>query len=450
MMKYIVYTAAMLVMCVTQLSAQGIQFEKGTFEEALAKAKSSKKLLFVDVYAEWCGPCKQMDKQVFPKKEIGDYYNKNFINFKIDGESEAGKVIVSKYDIKGYPAHLFINAKEVSLVSKELGGVDVKGLLKRGQDAIDESKDTKTWKEYEKELSKKNTNKEFLERYILRGNKLGENVDEAIDHYVDNFKPAIPTEEFITFLSYNIKTLCNKGIDYVVSIYSEVPEGVEALEGWLPEMYDNTLDRAVATKDIKKVERILWAAKVTKNPQATHLYQRYLTTYYEKLADWPNFWTAVDNEINLFKTKSIASYRQEDSLAYALLVNGYIEQLQQYGVPDDEHMDYINEQTKDKMEARYQSSYMAAASIEDVLNKVLEIGKNDQALVSKSVQWADYMLELSAPMDVQWAYFGITASQIYALNKDTEKAKTTLNTALEKANTQPGIRTLILEEMRKY
>ncbi len=51
---------------------EGIQFFKGTWQEALAKAKKTNKLLFVDAFATWCGPCKMMDKKVFVKKEVGE------------------------------------------------------------------------------------------------------------------------------------------------------------------------------------------------------------------------------------------------------------------------------------------------------------------------------------------------------------------------------------------
>ena len=71
--------------------AQGIEFEHGTLEEALVKAKKENKIIFMDCYTTWCGPCKYLAKNVFTQKEVGYFFNKNFVNVKMDMESEAGK-----------------------------------------------------------------------------------------------------------------------------------------------------------------------------------------------------------------------------------------------------------------------------------------------------------------------------------------------------------------------
>lgn len=59
---------------------------QGIWDEALAKAKQENKLLFVDLYTEWCAPCKMVAKIVFPQKKIGNYYNQHFINYQLDAE----------------------------------------------------------------------------------------------------------------------------------------------------------------------------------------------------------------------------------------------------------------------------------------------------------------------------------------------------------------------------
>jgi thiol-disulfide isomerase/thioredoxin len=448
-MKYILSVVFVLFLNVINATAQGVEFQKITFEEAIAKAKKSKKIVFLDLYTSWCGPCKMMDKNVFPRKTVGDFYNANFVNIKIDAETPAGEVLVKKYDVKGYPANLYINPKDLNIISKELGAVDADGFIKRGEDALEEHKDKKSWNDYKNDISKNHHNKAFLERYIYKGNKLGENVDDALDIYVANFKPTTPEENFITFLSNNIKTLNNTAVVYLVNLYKEVPDGVKALEAWLPDLYENTLDRAVALKDLTIIEKIKWAALTTENKDADNLYNRYVTLYYEKMGDWNAFFHALDEEMTRYLQQPVNEYRVKDSMAYADLVASYKAQLKEYGVPENEYMDYINEQTKDKIEAKYQVSYMAAASINDALDKVMEHGKDNKDMLAKSLMWANFMLQIVEPMDVQWAYFGITAAQIYALNGMKDKSKDLLNKALDKANNNSGVRKLILEEMKK-
>ena len=58
------------VLVVFQVSVfgQGINFEKLTLEEALIKAKTENKYVFVDCYTTWCGPCKRMTEFVFPSE----------------------------------------------------------------------------------------------------------------------------------------------------------------------------------------------------------------------------------------------------------------------------------------------------------------------------------------------------------------------------------------------
>jgi len=57
-----------------------------TFEEAMAAADRNPKKIFVDVYTDWCGWCKEMDKTTFRDKKVADYINQNFYPVKFDGE----------------------------------------------------------------------------------------------------------------------------------------------------------------------------------------------------------------------------------------------------------------------------------------------------------------------------------------------------------------------------
>jgi len=87
----------------------GIQFFKGSFKEALAQSKIQKKPVFVDVYAKWCGPCKKLKKRTFKDEEVGNYFNKNFINVTVDGETAEGAQLLERYAIRSYPTLLIVD-----------------------------------------------------------------------------------------------------------------------------------------------------------------------------------------------------------------------------------------------------------------------------------------------------------------------------------------------------
>lgn len=102
-------------------TAEGIQFFEGDWQAALEKAKKEKKLIFMDAYASWCGPCKMMARGTFTKKDVGEFFNANFINVKMDMEKHAeGRRLSNKYQLQAYPTLYFINGDE-ELVLQEIG-----------------------------------------------------------------------------------------------------------------------------------------------------------------------------------------------------------------------------------------------------------------------------------------------------------------------------------------
>lgn len=82
------------------------------------KAIKENKLIFLDVYTDWCLPCKMMDEDVFKDKKLGDYYNENFISFKANAEAAVGSDFAALYQVKGYPTLLFLDSSGRLLVEK--------------------------------------------------------------------------------------------------------------------------------------------------------------------------------------------------------------------------------------------------------------------------------------------------------------------------------------------
>jgi thiol:disulfide interchange protein len=109
-------------------SDQGIYFFEGSFQEGLEKAKSEKKILFVDCYTTWCGPCKIMKQYTFRDVILGDYMKDNYVSLAIDMETAEGQILAKKYGIEAYPTLLFLD-KYGRVVNHQVGGIGAQALL---------------------------------------------------------------------------------------------------------------------------------------------------------------------------------------------------------------------------------------------------------------------------------------------------------------------------------
>jgi thioredoxin-related protein len=60
-----------------------------SLEDAETASKKSKKPIFMDVYTDWCGPCKMLDRNTFSDPEVITYINKNYHAVKFNAEGPA-------------------------------------------------------------------------------------------------------------------------------------------------------------------------------------------------------------------------------------------------------------------------------------------------------------------------------------------------------------------------
>jgi thiol-disulfide isomerase/thioredoxin len=123
---------AFAVCGVFSLSGQGIEFFHGTWEEAKEKASEEEKLIFVDAFAKWCGPCKRMAKNVFTNPSVGEFFNANFISMKIDMEEGMGLSFGRDYPVSAYPT-LFFMDEDGEVLKKQVGAMQAKELIQLAQ-----------------------------------------------------------------------------------------------------------------------------------------------------------------------------------------------------------------------------------------------------------------------------------------------------------------------------
>ena len=119
-MRTLLLTLSLLTGLSSLALAGGIEFSHASLDELLARARAEDKLVFVDAYTTWCGPCKSMAAKVFPSERVGAVYNARFVNAKIDMEKGEGPAIANRYGVAAYPTYLFING-DGELVHKGIG-----------------------------------------------------------------------------------------------------------------------------------------------------------------------------------------------------------------------------------------------------------------------------------------------------------------------------------------
>ena len=162
--------------------SQGIIFEQGqSWSQLKAKAKSEGKYILIDTYTTWCGPCKAMSKDVFTKKEVGDFLNNRFISVKVqidqtksDDESVKAwytdaKYIDQQYKITAYPTILFFSP-DATLIGRSVGYKDANELIVETKKVIANSEEFNT--SYEQYKSGKR-DPGFVKSFAELGLKMG-------------------------------------------------------------------------------------------------------------------------------------------------------------------------------------------------------------------------------------------------------------------------------------
>jgi thioredoxin-related protein len=115
-----------------------IVFETGTWAEVKAKAKKENKMIFVDAFTVWCGPCKWMAKNTFTDPKVGEYYNTHFVNYKFDMEKGEGPKFARDFKVEAYPTLLYFSANG-EVVYRSEGSQDASGFLAEGKRAQGET-----------------------------------------------------------------------------------------------------------------------------------------------------------------------------------------------------------------------------------------------------------------------------------------------------------------------
>lgn len=253
-----IYLSALIVLATVSLVAGQVSFIEVTtpeeMEVAQKKASDQQLMMFVDVYATWCGPCKIMDREVYTDPAVAGYMNANFVNVRMDGETDYGRKYAAEQQLEGYPS-MFIFSRDGESVSRVVGFTPAEELVTSLKGTVENYKVVKVYntkhergtletgefaeyvtvvREMGNQEEAEKLASEYMERII--GMKLSESDISVVAFYMDledNWWP-----EFSSDKERLKKAL---GDDYMLAIEN---------------IYNNSLVRAVDEDNIRLISRM--------------------------------------------------------------------------------------------------------------------------------------------------------------------------------------------------
>jgi thiol-disulfide isomerase/thioredoxin len=196
-----------------QSFAAGINFiENKTWKEILSMAKKQNKLVFLDAYATWCGPCKYLQKNVFTSIEVGKFYNANFINVKMDMEAGEGIQLSEELGITSYPTLFFING-DGKVVHKTIGAMESADFIALGKAAVNPEKQYYTIKE--KAIGGKLSPSAFHDWVHEAEGMDDEDRDDVVNQYLAATTHPLIEKEMISLIMDHASSLTKSQLDQI-------------------------------------------------------------------------------------------------------------------------------------------------------------------------------------------------------------------------------------------
>lgn len=310
-MKNPIFIIAFLCISISFAFGQ-IVFEKNsTLEKLKAKAKKEKKLIFIDAYTTWCGPCTWISANIFTDKDVAAYYNKNFINAKFDMEDEGeGTKIGSLYKVMCYPNLLFIDA-DGKLVHRTAGAEqDPQFYIKLGE--IAKSPD-KNFSVIEANYLKNPSDPKLFKAYMAAVSTTCLDYEDELDKFLyslnendylkdENWKII---KEYLTDFNHKTTQIIAKNSDKFFDTY-----GDEANEFLINSIRQTAFDLLNEPEFQKyKYELLLKTAKTMDLGSVTELIPMLEVYGFERQSDWKNlFQYLVKNGDNILDAENKNRY----------------------------------------------------------------------------------------------------------------------------------------------
>ena len=289
--------------------AQGIDFFHGSFEEAKTEAKAQGKLIFMDAYAVWCGPCKMMTNKVFPQEKVGDFFNKNFINMKVDMEKGEGVDLRRQYGVSAYPTLLLIDGNG-EVVQQIRGARDADGLIDWAKKAAlpNPGLTQKLQEKYDDGDRNPSLMRDLIKVKAAYNDATNSLMEEYINGLSEEEKVATENADFIFDQTNAINSLGLKVLKDYEEYFTDI-KGADVLDRKISGIAKNSGTQAIKDGNKEQLDEVLAFLKEYKPANYKELSSELMVNFYGKNEDWSNYDKAVTKHLAKFKKGDDKSYR---------------------------------------------------------------------------------------------------------------------------------------------
>ena len=387
----------------SQTFAQGIIFRQDDWQNVLMQAKAQKKLIFVDIYTTWCGPCKEMDKKTFTQTAVGDKFNARFINYKIDAEKGFGITLTKRYRVTSYPTCLFVDANE-NLVYKQEGQLEASDLLKEADMVLNNQANAKPLYALEKLYNEGRKDSEFLYEYIgVRSLYSGIDNKGLVDDYIKSLNPIqYSADKTLRLVVSNGFKIDGKAFDLLLKFREKAESlfegGVEKVNRAFSESINEVFSEALKNKNQVLFDQAIAANLKALPNTADRVNDKNKLAFYLAMKDVNKFTEAAEQYLDQYVMfVQIESIRKQDLWEYEKIMQAY-----KLGIRDSVGAGAPLYQDI-KRRGKYTMARQTSVELNDVV-KAFYDQVDDRAKLTKAVNWAKRSLELVETPDSFHSY----------------------------------------------
>ncbi len=395
-------------------NAQVVNFQSE--QDFLLAQLPNDKLRFVDLYAHWCAPCRNMQKNVFTDTTLAAYINANFDAYKIISDSALGKSLVRKYQIVEYPTYLFLSANN-ELVYKITGYHSV------AKFKIEIDKALKAFQFFQPLAVLENKYKDghresaFLQTYLQRKRQEGGRQPELLEEYLSQIsKSEYQTEKVLKLISENCSDVNSQAFHILAEALSRFPKLTDTqqkaiIEG-ISAAKKATLLKAIQHKNDELFETLVRAVYQTSYSQTAALAEeRQLRYDYAKHTQNFKFFKVIaETEAQHILSKTIKEY----DLATELSINEFKESAEKKGI---EPGSIAYQEMLKRLEKGARK--LAAFQLNDFARGYFLMAI-DESEYKLALKWSAYAIKLESTA-ANWETYGMLLNKI-GRRKDARKA----------------------------